>query len=173
MMALRFIDVSVIYGEGTPFRKVALDSISVDFPAGQVIGIIGHTGSGKSTMVMLSNGILKPTSGKILLEETDIWEKPREIGRVRAKVGIAFQYPEYQLFDETVYKDIAFGPKNMGLEESEIDARVRKSLPSSFREVKNVVPLLPGLSPWIPKCWCLMNLLPVSTLSGERKYSAD
>ncbi|MDD4422391.1 MAG: ATP-binding cassette domain-containing protein, partial [Eubacteriales bacterium] len=125
MMALRFIDVSVIYGEGTPFRKVALDSISVDFPAGQVIGIIGHTGSGKSTMVMLSNGILKPTSGKILLEETDIWEKPREIGRVRAKVGIAFQYPEYQLFDETVYKDIAFGPKNMGLEESEIDARVR------------------------------------------------
>lgn len=124
MNALSFKNISVIYGEGTPFRKVALDNISVDFPSGEIIGVIGHTGSGKSTLAMLSNGILKPTSGNILLEDADIWEKPKEIGKVRAKVGIAFQYPEYQLFEETVYKDISFGPKNMGLSEDEIDKRV-------------------------------------------------
>lgn len=127
MIALSFKNVSVVYGEGTPFRKIALDNLSVDFPAGEIIGVIGHTGSGKSTMAMLSNGILKPTSGNILLDEVDIWEKPKEIGKVRAKVGIAFQYPEYQLFEETVSKDIAFGPKNMGLNDKEIESRVRNA----------------------------------------------
>lgn len=127
MNALSFQNVSVVYGEGTPFRKVALENISVDFPAGEIVGIIGHTGSGKSTLAMLSNGLLKPTSGKILLEGKDIWENPKEIKNVRFKVGIAFQYPEYQLFEETVYKDIAFGPKNMELSKEEIDKRVRSA----------------------------------------------
>jgi len=124
MNALSFVNVSVVYGEGTPFRKVALDNINIDFPSGEIIGIIGHTGSGKSTLAMLSNGLLKPTEGKILLYQKDIWEKPKEISKVRYKVGIAFQYPEYQLFEETVYKDIAFGPKNMGLSDEEIENRV-------------------------------------------------
>lgn len=124
MNALSFKNISVIYGEGTPFRKVALENINIDFPKGEIVGIIGHTGSGKSTLAMLSNGLLKPTGGNIFLEETDIWEKPKEIGKVRNKIGIAFQYPEYQLFEETVYKDIAFGPKNMGLNESDINSRV-------------------------------------------------
>lgn len=127
MNALSFKNVSVVYGEGTPFRKVALDNISVDFPSGEIVGIIGHTGSGKSTLAMLSNGLLKPTSGQILLEGKDIWENPKEIKNIRFKVGIAFQYPEYQLFEETVYKDIAFGPKNMGLNDEEIDKRVRNA----------------------------------------------
>ncbi|PKM62816.1 MAG: energy-coupling factor transporter ATPase [Firmicutes bacterium HGW-Firmicutes-21] len=127
MNSLSFKNVSVVYGEGTPFRKVALDNISLDLPSGEIIGVIGHTGSGKSTLAMLSNGLLKPTSGNILLEDKDIWEKPKEIGKVRSKVGIAFQYPEYQLFEETVYRDIAFGPKNMGLSEEDIDARVKNA----------------------------------------------
>lgn len=127
MNALSFKNVSVVYGEGTPFRKTALDNISVDLPSGEIIGVIGHTGSGKSTLAMLSNGLLKPTSGNILLEGHDIWENPKQIRKVRSKVGIAFQYPEYQLFEETVYKDIAFGPKNMGLDEKEIDARVKNA----------------------------------------------
>ncbi|HAN21455.1 MAG: energy-coupling factor transporter ATPase [Clostridiales bacterium GWF2_36_10] len=127
MNSLSFKNVSVVYGEGTPFRKVALENINIDFPTGEIIGIIGHTGSGKSTLAMLSNGLLKPTSGNIFLENTDIWEKPKEIGKVRSKVGIAFQYPEYQLFEETVFKDIAFGPKNMGLSEEEINERVKNA----------------------------------------------
>ena len=125
--ALAFENISVVYGEGTPFRKAALRQISVAFPAGEVIGIIGHTGSGKSTLASLCNGLLKPTEGRVLLYGQDIWEKPKEMGKVRSRVGLVFQYPEYQLFEETVYKDIAFGPKNMGLEQQEIDARVRAS----------------------------------------------
>ena len=127
MNSLSFRNVSVVYGEGTPFRKVALDNIDIDLPSGEIIGVIGHTGSGKSTLAMLSNGLLKPTSGNILLEGKDVWENPKEIRKVRGRVGIAFQYPEYQLFEETVYKDIAFGPKNMGISEDEINTRVRSA----------------------------------------------
>ncbi len=126
-MSLKLENVSVVYGEGTPFRKVALDNINIEFPKGKITGIIGHTGSGKSTLAQLLNGLNKPTSGKIYLDGKDIWEKPKEISKIRFKVGLAFQYPEYQLFEETVGKDIAFGPKNMGLNENEISLRVAEA----------------------------------------------
>ncbi len=126
-MSLKLENVSAVYGEGTPFRKVALDNINIEFPKGKITGIIGHTGSGKSTLAQLLNGLNKPTSGKIYLDGKDIWEKPKEISKIRFKVGLAFQYPEYQLFEETVGKDIAFGPKNMGLDENEISLRVAEA----------------------------------------------
>ena len=126
-MSLKLENVSVVYGEGTPFRKVALDNINIEFPKGKITGIIGHTGSGKSTLAQLLNGLNKPTSGKIYLDGKDIWEKPKEISKIRFKVGLAFQYPEYQLFEETVGKDISFGPKNMGLDENEIALRVAEA----------------------------------------------
>ena len=126
-MSLRLENVSVVYGEGTPFRKVALDNVNIEFPKGKITGIIGHTGSGKSTLAQLLNGLNKPTAGKVYLEGKDIWEKPKEISKIRFKVGLAFQYPEYQLFEETVGKDIAFGPKNMRLSEDEITARVAEA----------------------------------------------
>lgn len=125
MNAIELKNVSVIYGEGTPFRKAALNNISTAFPKGKITGMIGHTGSGKSTLASLLNGLSKPTEGKILLNGEDIWAKPKEMVKIRSRVGLVFQYPEYQLFEETVYKDIAYGPKNMGLSESEIDERVR------------------------------------------------
>ncbi len=118
-------NVSVIYGEGTSFRKAALNNISTAFPKGQITGIIGHTGSGKSTLASLLNGLSKPTSGQILLNGEDIWEKPKEMLKIRSKVGLVFQYPEYQLFDETVESDIAFGPRNINLSEDEIKERVK------------------------------------------------
>ena len=126
-MSLTLENVNVVYGENTPFRKTALKDISIAFPPGKVTGIIGHTGSGKSTLAMLLNGLLRPTSGKVLLDGRDIWENPKEIGSVRFKVGMVFQYPEYQLFEETVSADIAFGPKNMGLSEEECRVRVQKA----------------------------------------------
>ncbi|MBQ5842885.1 MAG: energy-coupling factor transporter ATPase [Clostridia bacterium] len=126
-MSLKLENVSVVYGEGTPFRKIALDNINIEFPKGKITGIIGHTGSGKSTLAQLLNGLNKPTSGNIYLDGTDIWEKPKEISKIRFKVGLAFQYPEYQLFEETVGKDIAFGPKNMGLNDNEIALRVAEA----------------------------------------------
>lgn len=126
-MSLKLENVSVVYGVGTPFRKIALDNINIEFPKGKITGIIGHTGSGKSTLAQLLNGLNKPTSGNIYLDGTDIWEKPKEISKIRFKVGLAFQYPEYQLFEETVGKDIAFGPKNMGLDENEIALRVAEA----------------------------------------------
>ena len=126
-MSIRLENVSVVYGEGTPFRKVALDNVNIEFPKGKITGIIGHTGSGKSTLAQLLNGLNKPTAGKVYLEGKDIWEKPKEISKIRFKVGLAFQYPEYQLFEETVGKDIAFGPKNMRLSEDEITARVAEA----------------------------------------------
>ncbi len=116
--------VSYVYSEGTPFRKVALDNVSVSFERGKITGLIGHTGSGKSTLVNLLNGINKPTSGKVYLSGEDIWEKPKEIAKIRYKVGLVMQYPEYQLFDETVREDIAFAPKNLGLSEDEVGERV-------------------------------------------------
>ncbi len=126
-MSLKLENITVVYGEGTPFRKTALDDINIEFPSGKIIGIIGHTGSGKSTLAQLLNGLMKPTSGRVLLEGNDIWENPKEIGKVRFRVGLVFQYPEYQLFEETVKDDIAFGPKNMRLTESEIAERVAEA----------------------------------------------
>ncbi|MBR5779044.1 MAG: energy-coupling factor transporter ATPase [Clostridia bacterium] len=123
--ALEFKNVSVIYGEGSPFRKAALNNITTSFPKGEITGIIGHTGSGKSTLASLTNGLIKPTSGEVLLEGENIWAKPKEMIKIRSRVGLVFQYPEYQLFDETVESDIAFGPKNMKLSDEEIKSRVK------------------------------------------------
>ena len=116
-----------IYSAGTPFQHTALEDISFRVEPGEFIGIIGHTGSGKSTLMQHMNGLLKPTEGKILLGGKDIWSDKKTTRQSRFRVGLVFQYPEYQLFEETVYKDIAFGPKNMGLEPEEIDRRVRES----------------------------------------------
>ncbi|SCJ20829.1 Energy-coupling factor transporter ATP-binding protein EcfA2 [uncultured Flavonifractor sp.] len=119
--------LSHIYSAGTPFEHGAL--IDVDFTAyrGEYLGIIGHTGSGKSTLIQHLNGLLKPTSGRVLFEGKDIWESKERTHQTRFQVGLVFQYPEYQLFEETVYKDIAFGPRNMKLSEEEIDRRVREA----------------------------------------------
>ncbi len=127
MNVIEVKDLSFVYGVGTPFEKKAVDNLSLSIKQGEVIGLIGHTGSGKSTFVQMLNGLIKPSSGQVLLEGKDIWEKPKEIRKVRFKVGMVFQYPEYQLFDETVYKDISFGPRNKGLSESEIDETVRRA----------------------------------------------
>ena len=116
-----------IYSQGTPFEHVALDDVSFCVERGEFIGIIGHTGSGKSTLMQHMNGLLKPTSGSVLLDGRDIWSDKAYTRQSRFRVGLVFQYPEYQLFEETVYKDIAFGPRNMGLKEEEIDRRVREA----------------------------------------------
>ena len=113
------------YSAGTPFQRSAVDDMNLSMMDGEFLGIIGHTGSGKSTLIQHLNGLLKPTSGRILLQGRDIWADPKKIRDVRFQVGLVFQYPEYHLFEETVYKDIAFGPKNMGLDEADIDRRVR------------------------------------------------
>ena len=115
------------YSAGTPFQRSAL--MDVDFTAyeGEYLGIIGHTGSGKSTLIQHLNALLKPTSGQVLFQGTDIWSDPKVTRRTRFQVGLVFQYPEYQLFEETIYKDIAFGPKNMGLDPKEVDRRVREA----------------------------------------------
>ena len=120
----RLENINYNYGKGTPFEVKALDSVSLDIHAGKLTGIIGHTGSGKSTLVQLLNGLSRAEEGRVLLDGIDIWAKPREIGRVRYRVGLVMQYPEYQLFEETVYADIAFGPRNMGRSEEEIKERV-------------------------------------------------
>lgn len=122
---LQIEDLTHTYSAGTPFQRSAVEGLSMTVGAGEFLGVIGHTGSGKSTLIQHLNGLLQPTSGRILLEGKDIWAEPKKIRDVRFKVGLVFQYPEYQLFEETVYKDIAFGPKNMGLDAEEIDRRVR------------------------------------------------
>ena len=116
-----------IYSAGTPFERGAL--LEVDFSAmeGEYLGIIGHTGSGKSTLIQHLNALLKPTSGQVLFQGQDVWADPARTRQTRFQVGLVFQYPEYQLFEETVYKDISFGPKNMGLDEKEVDRRVREA----------------------------------------------
>ena len=116
-----------VYSIGTPFEHIALDDVSFTVERGEFVGIIGHTGSGKSTLMQHMNGLLKPTSGSVLLEGKDIWSDKILTRQSRFRVGLVFQYPEYQLFEETVYKDIAFGPKNMRLSEKEIDRRVREA----------------------------------------------
>ena len=117
-------NISYTYGEGTPFEINALKDVSLDIKAGIVTGIIGHTGSGKSTLVQMLNGLLKPSSGQVLLYGEDIWAKPKEISKIRYKVGLVMQYPEYQLFEETVRKDIAYAPINMELSEAAVNERV-------------------------------------------------
>ena len=120
-------NLTYIYSAGTPFEHKALDNISFSVEPGEFIGIIGHTGSGKSTLMQQLNGLLKPTSGAVLLDGQDIWSDKKLTRQARFRVGLVFQYPEYQLFEETVYKDIAFGPKNMGLSQEEVDRRVREA----------------------------------------------
>ena len=120
MYPIELKNVSFVYGAGEPYEIRALDNINLQLGGSVLTGFMGHTGSGKSTLVQLLNGILKPTSGQILLDGKDIWEDPKKIRDVRFKVGVVMQYPEYQLFDETVREDIAFGPKNMGLSRDEI-----------------------------------------------------
>lgn len=124
MSILSVENLTHIYGAGTTTAKAAIEDISFSLESGNVLGIIGHTGSGKSTLVSHLNGLLKPTSGKILINGKDIWENSKEIKKVRAQVGLVFQYPEYQLFEETVFEDIAFGPKNLGMKDEELSNTV-------------------------------------------------
>ena len=128
MAILKTEGLTYQYSVGTPFEKTAVDHVDLEIQDGEFVGLIGHTGSGKSTLIQQFNGLLKPTSGRILLDGQDIWTlKKADMRQVRFQVGLVFQYPEYQLFEETVYKDIAFGPRNMGLDEQEIDRRVRQT----------------------------------------------
>ena len=127
MSFIELNNVSFTYQKGMPDEKTAVKNVSLSIDEGQFIGVIGHTGSGKSTLIQMLNGLLKPTSGKVLLDGKDIWADKDKIRDVRFKVGLVFQYPEYQIFEETVYKDIAFGPKNMGLDEAEIKRRVHET----------------------------------------------
>ena len=124
---LKIENLTHTYSAGTPFERRAVDGVNLEVAPGEFLGVIGHTGSGKSTFIQHLNGLLRPTEGRILLEGRDIWAEPKKIRRVRFEVGLVFQYPEYQLFEETVYKDIAFGPGNMGLSKDEIDRRVREA----------------------------------------------
>lgn len=127
MPIIRTEALTHVYSRGTPFEKVAIDHIDLSIEAGEFVGLIGHTGSGKSTFIQHLDGLLAPTEGRVLVDGVDIRSSKEAARDVRFKVGLVFQYPEYQLFEETVFKDIAFGPKNMGLTEAEIDARVRES----------------------------------------------
>ena len=133
MASIRLESLRYVYSQGTPFEKVAIDDISLEIPEGQYVALIGHTGSGKSTLIQHLNGLLSPASGRVLLNGEDIRRSKESLHAVRFRVGLVFQYPEYQLFEETVYKDIAFGPKNMGLKEEEIREHVRRG--AYFAEV--------------------------------------
>ena len=124
---LQIENLQYVYSAGTPFEHTALDNVSFSVERGEFIGVIGHTGSGKSTLMQQLNGLLKPTSGKVILDGKDIWSDKQSTRQARFRVGLVFQYPEYQHYEETVYKDIAFGPKNMGLSQDEIDRRVREA----------------------------------------------
>lgn len=124
---LELKNVGFVYGKGTPFEKRAVDNVNLKIEKGDFIGVIGHTGSGKSTLMQMLNGLIRPTSGQVLLDGKDIWAEPKKIRSVRFKVGMVFQYPEYQLFEETVYKDIAFGAQNMGREGAALDQAVRSA----------------------------------------------
>ncbi len=124
MSEIRLENISYTYGENTPYEKKALINVNATIKSGMITGIIGHTGSGKSTLVQMLNGLTRPMSGRVLLDGRDIWEDPKKISEIRFRVGLVMQYPEYQLFDETIRADIGYGPKNMGLDKDEIDRRV-------------------------------------------------
>lgn len=134
MAVIETKELRYVYGVGTPFEKVAVDGVSIAIEQGEFVGVIGHTGSGKSTLIQMLNGLIRPTSGQVLLAGKDIWAEPKKIREVRFKVGMVFQYPEYQLFEETVLKDIMFGPKNMGLTEEQ--ARERAMEAAKFTDLK-------------------------------------
>ena len=119
--------LSYFHGKDTPYEIKALDGIDLKIEKGMITGLIGHTGSGKSTLVQMFNGLLRAHEGRVLLDGEDIWKRPKDIRKIRFRVGLVMQYPEYQLFEETIYKDIAYGPKNMGLSDAEIDQRVREA----------------------------------------------
>ena len=121
-------NLTYTYGAGTPFSKTAIEDVKIAIKKGEFIGLIGYTGSGKSTLIQQLNGLLRPTSGTVLLNGKDIWEKKKEIRKVRFQVGMVFQYPEYQLFEDTVIKDIGFGPRNMGLSQDEVNQRVMQAV---------------------------------------------
>ncbi|MBU5293755.1 energy-coupling factor transporter ATPase [Anaerosalibacter bizertensis] len=127
-MIIKIENLSYVYNPESPFETKALDNINLEIEKGDFVGLIGHTGSGKSTLVQHLNGLIRPTKGKIIIDGLDITAKETKLRTVRQEVGLVFQYPEYQLFEETVYKDIAFGPRNLGLDEGEIDSRVKKAM---------------------------------------------
>lgn len=127
-IVLKTEKLAYVYSDGTPFRRVAIDDVSIEIEKGELVGIIGHTGSGKSTLIQHFNGLLKQTEGTVYVKGKDIWANKSDIRQVRFTVGLCFQYPEYQLFEETVAKDIAFGPVNMGLGKEEVDRRVRQAI---------------------------------------------
>lgn len=142
-MPIKVENVTYIYMQGTSFESKALDNVSIEIADGELLGLIGHTGSGKSTLVQNLNGLLKPTSGKIFVDDMDITEKGNSLKSIRQKVGLVFQYPEYQLFEETVYKDVAFGPRNLGFTEDNIDKKVKQAIKMvglNFEDIKDKSP---------------------------------
>ncbi|MBU5678096.1 energy-coupling factor transporter ATPase [Alkaliphilus sp. MSJ-5] len=142
-MSIKIENLTYVYNPGSPFETKALDNVNVEIKSGEFIGLIGHTGSGKSTLTQHLNGLIKPTSGKIIISGTDITDKSVKLRDVRKKVGLVFQYPEHQLFEETIYKDIAFGPLNLGLSESEVEERIKEAMEFvklSFEELKDRSP---------------------------------
>lgn len=142
-MSIKAENIMYVYGEGTPFRTVALDDINLEIKAGEFIGLIGHTGSGKSTLIQLLNGLERPTEGKIIVNDDVVGEDKQNLRKIRQTVGLVFQYPEYQLFEETVYKDVAFGPLNLGLEEKDIQQRVKDALELvgfDYKKIKDASP---------------------------------
>ena len=127
-MSIKIENLKHVYNAGSPFESIALDGVNLEIEKGEFIGLIGHTGSGKSTLIQHLNGLLKPFSGKIYINGLDITDSSTSLTEIRKKVGLVFQYPEYQLFEESIYKDIAYGPSNLGLDEIEIDKRIRESM---------------------------------------------
>ena len=172
MNVIELKGVSYVYSKGTPFQKTALDNVNVSFEKGKITGLIGHTGSGKSTLVNLLNGLNKPTEGQVFLDGADIWEKPKEIGKIRYRVGLVMQYPEYQLFDETVRLDIGFAPRNQGLSDEEIEARVAEA--ARFTGIgedllEKYLPALPAeLLPFSEACRLLLNRGMGLLFAGEK-----
>ena len=162
MAVIKTEHLSHVYSEGTPFVKMAIQDVNLSIEEGELVGVIGHTGSGKSTLIQHLNGLLKPTSGKIYIDGQDMWEDKSKLQDIRFKVGLVFQYPEYQLFEETVYKDIAFGPKNMGLSEEEVSAAQLPlsmlakicwiNLPLSCRVDRSAGSPLPVCWQWTQRC---------------------
>ncbi len=154
MSSVKVENLCCTYGAKTPFERHAVSDVSFEIKKGDFIGLIGHTGSGKSTLVQMLNGLIKPTSGDVYIDGVNIWEKPKEIRSFRFKVGLVFQYPEYQLFEETVYKDIAFGPSNMGLSDEEIKERVY------------------GAAKFVGLDYKLLNKSPFDLSGGEKRRAA-